>query len=60
MQDIRALAIRYIDEVIRDQQDLGYSGAVSPAAREDAIADAEAALEELAATSTRSTKVAAA
>ncbi len=59
-RDMRALAIRYIDEVIKDQRDLGYRGAVSPAAREKAIADAEAALRELAASSTSSTKVAAA
>ena len=59
-RDIQALATKYIDEVINDQQELGYSDAVAAATREAAIADAEAALGELAASTTDSRKAVAA
>ena len=54
-RDIQALATKYIDEVIKDQRKLGYTDAVAVATREAAIADAEIALGELAA-STRDSK----
>ncbi len=59
-RDIRALAIKYIDEVIADQRQLGYTGDARSEAREKAIADAEAALRDLAATVIDSKKAVAA
>jgi ribosomal protein L12E/L44/L45/RPP1/RPP2 len=59
-RDIQALATKYIDEVIKDQQELGYTDAVAAATREAAIEDAEAALGELAASTTESKKAVAA
>ena len=59
-RDIQALATKYIDEVIKDQQELGYTDAVAAATREAAIADAKAALGELAASTTDSNKAVAA
>jgi hypothetical protein len=59
-RDIQALATKYIDEVIKDQQELGYTDAVAAATREAAIGDAEAALGELAASTTDSKKAVAA
>jgi hypothetical protein len=48
-RDIRALAIKYVDEVVEDQRRLGYTGRVRAEAREKAIADVEATLRGLAA-----------
>ena len=45
--DLHALATRYIDEVIKDQQKLGYADAVPVATRKVAVASAERALREL-------------
>jgi hypothetical protein len=59
-RDIRALAIKYINEVIDDQRKLGYTGRVAREVREKAIADAEAALQDLAATATNSSNAVAA
>jgi hypothetical protein len=54
-RDLHALATRYIDEVIRDQQKLGHTKAVAARTRKAAVADAEVALRELA-RSSKSTK----
>jgi hypothetical protein len=59
-RDLHALATRYIDEVIKDQKTLGYTAAVPAAARKAAVADAELALRDLAASSRRTTKAVAA
>ena len=47
-RNLQTLATRYIDEVIEDQQKLGYTKAVRVKARRAAVADAERALRELA------------
>jgi hypothetical protein len=59
-RDIQVLATKYIDEVIKDQQELGYTDAVAAATREAAIGDAEAVLAELAASTTDSKRAVAA
>ena len=59
-RDIRALATKYIDEAIDDQRRLGYTRRVPSQARQKAIADAEAALRDLAASATDSKKAVAA
>ena len=58
-RDIRALAVKYIDEVIAEQRKLGYTGRVPPETRKKAIADAEAALRYLAASATNAKAIAA-
>ncbi len=47
-RDIHRLAVQYINEVIKDQQRLGYVDPVPVATREAAIEHAETALGELA------------
>jgi hypothetical protein len=59
-QEIRALAIKYIDEVMDDQRRLGYTGDARPEAHEKAVADAETALRDLAASANDSKKAVAA
>jgi hypothetical protein len=51
-RDLRALAIKYINEVMDDQRQLGYKGRVPVSARRKAVADAEAALRDLAESTT--------
>jgi hypothetical protein len=58
-RDLQAIATRYIDEVIKEQKNLGYTAAVPVATRKAAEADAEAALRELASASDPTKAVAA-
>lgn len=59
-KDIRALAIKYIDDVIDDQRQLGYARRVPTSTRRKAIAGAEAALRGLAASTANPDKAIAA
>jgi hypothetical protein len=45
---VKKLAAKYIDEVIKDQERLGYRGDVPPSVRAEAQRHAESVLEELA------------
>lgn len=46
-QDLKKLANEYIDQVVKDQQALGYASKVSEGARAEAVEHALVALDEL-------------